>query len=60
MVGSRDDSVADGSGVVESTGSVVGTSVIGQTVVEMAMVSVVTMVEPSGQSGTSGPQSVIV
>jgi hypothetical protein len=60
VVGSRDDSVADGSGVVESAGSVVGTSVIGQTVVEMAMVSVVTMVEPSGQSGTSGPQSVIV
>jgi hypothetical protein len=60
VVGSGVESVADGSGVAESTGSVVGMSVIGQTVVEMAIVSVVTMVEPSGQSGTSGPQSVMV
>lgn len=35
-------------------------SVTGQTVVETAMVTVVTAVEPAGQLGTSGPQLVMV
>jgi hypothetical protein len=57
-------SVPGGGGVLSgssSSGSSVGVGSIGQTVVEMAMVSVTTVVEPPlGQSGTSGPQSVTV
>jgi hypothetical protein len=40
--------------------SVISVDVTGQTVVEMAMVSVTTIVESAGQSGTSGAQEVTV
>lgn len=59
LLGSSEEStvvVGSGSGSVS-----VRVSVMGQTVVEIGMVSVTMMVEPpSGQSGTSGPQSVTV
>lgn len=53
-------SVTVGSGVSVSPGSSVGWGSTGQTVVEMAMVSVTTVVDGSSQSGRSGPQSVTV
>jgi hypothetical protein len=63
-LGSSEDCsvVGSGSGSSVGSGSVsVSVSVIGQTVVEMGIVSVIIMVEPPpGQSGTSGPQSVTV
>jgi len=54
--------VGSGSGVggSDSSGSSVGVGSTGQIVVETGMVSVTTVVEPSGHSGTSGPQSVTV
>lgn len=49
-----------GSGAVVPGSSEIEVRVIGQMVVEIAMVCVTTVVEPSGQSGTSGPQLVMV
>jgi hypothetical protein len=54
-------SVGPGGSITDVSGSS-GTSVdvMGQTVVEIGMVCVTTVVDPSGQSGTSGPQLVMV
>lgn len=49
-----------GSSVGGTSGFSVSVSVMGQTVVEIAIVSVTTVVSPSVQSGSSGPQSVTV